>query len=249
MFVNLPFVPETQDTVDRWHSRLRGGLAYSDEKIAALNIDVNYHITENLTPEYLGFDDNTGFYPCRLSHSYNQASLSDGYEILSYFEFLPVVLTERMLEQDYEEPVFLEGGRYSDSHEVYSVKSEIMHKTYGFVLNIEHFMSLIGEQLRASKRQFAVSFHKRDYHENIFDKNGRLHHPDHEKVKLTEKDTLISFHIFELVDTKSYQLPQEDKLAFMCAMFQTENAEDAKAMNEQVHNEAFINSLNLERNT
>lgn len=246
MLVNFPFIPESQETVDLWFSNLREG-NISEEEIAKMDLNVNYHMPKNLTTKQSELADNTGIYHPRLLHSYQSGSLKPGYSIDAYFNFLPVVLSENKIDhEDYCEPVLRSEGKYEEDQDVYTVQKEIMMSTYGFVLNTADFMNLIGEQLKSSKRKFCVCFHSVDYHSDIFHKSGRLYHADHSTVKLTKDDRLISFHIFELLDENDYIMKREFKLPFMSEVFNannTDNFDKSMELIENVHNKTFIQEL------
>lgn len=247
MLVNFPFIPETEETVTQWYSNLRKSKV-SEEEITKMELNVNYHIPDNLTTEHSGLIDNTGLYYPKLLHSYQSVSLEPGYKIDSYFSFLPVLLIENKIDHDTEycEPVELPEGRYQEQEDVYKVQEELLMSTYGFVLSIDDFMNLIGEQLKQSKREFAVAFYWVDYHEEVFHKSGRLYHPDHSAVKLNKENKLISFHIFELLNKQDREIKRTQKLPFMGYVFSLE-IDEAKKVIDNIHDEVFINSLNLDR--
>ena len=233
MIVNFPFVPEPEGSVEKWLKRAVE-IDLKPEMIDRLNLrTLNRYIPNNLTRDITGFDDNTGLYSGRLDNDYQRVKMEDGYSILAYrFGIhIPVVAKE-----------FRKKDEYSDEKAEHC--EEPLYKSYGYVLSFDHFMEIIGKQLKKSKRKFCVSFSGRKFHDSIFDRSGRLYHPDHTKLDLKENDKIYHFNIFELIeDGKDFIIEDhEDTLAFQSNLFFATDSEHYFEMTDNFRIQSHVES-------
>jgi hypothetical protein len=236
MLINFPFIPETDETVALWKTRIKKR-NLSEKDLESVNFSKDKYIAPNLTKDDTGLDDNTGLYHPVFNIHHNSVSLEDGFVIESFPEFTPVTVTERRIDQD------------ADEDDVYSEQSDRLWKTYGYVLSINDFMELIGKQLQKSKRKFAVAFALRKIHDNIFHKNGRLHHPNHENVNLIDDEDIISFHIYELLHKENdFILNHDNEWGFMCYLNRLDTEQDTFNATENYRDKSVMSKLDFNIN-
>lgn len=228
MLINFPFLPETEESVQKWIKNLKEHNV-PDQEIEDMNLNVNYYIPDQLTEEDSGRKDNTGLYTGHLLNNYQGVSLEEGYYIEPLPDFVPVIVTENSIDEDATE-------------EVYKFQSSPLYRSFGYVVSVEDFMMLIGDQLHESNRKFCVCFYLCDYHEDMFEKNGQLHCSDFAVLEMPEK--LISFNIFELLDKDSFVLEQEKRLGFFSKMINTD-LDTFKNLSDHYRNRDFMESLDL----
>ena len=231
MLVNPPFLPEPESRISEWVTNLKEA-NYSDEKIADMKLNTRYFIPDLLTPEQAGQDDTTGLYNPKLDYHYQSVSLEPGYSLEGDTEFLPVMVEEIPLYDDEED----------EEHN--ALRKERLYKTYGFVLSVADFMTLIGEQLRFSNRKFCVAFGLREYHDEIYHKSGRLYHPDHNQVKLKEGDDILCFHIYELLDENDHDMSRDLNWPFFCHLNKLDENEAIQCI-DNLRDKSFMDTLGL----
>lgn len=234
MLINFPFVPETQETLNQWRERAKE-IGLSEEDFIKGRFDrADRYIPENLTSEESNLEDTSGLYAGSLAFHYQSVSLEEGFEIEGYPDFLPVSLKEKRIDDD------------ADEDNVYTLQESLLYDSYGWVLSIDDFMTLIGKQLKDSKREFAVCFYASEYHDNLFYKSGRLYHPDHSAYELSEGQLVVSFHVFELLSKDSFVTNHDEKMSVMSAMFNSESYPEAKDIADNLREKEFVTNIYLE---
>lgn len=231
MLINPHFLPVPQLTVDTWKNNLRAA-NYTEEKIENMNLTVDYYVPKQLTKEITGLDDNTGLFDPKLSYAIHNILLPSGYQLIRFPQLIPVMVCEKMREEDYMTD---EDG----------LNRNLLHDSYGFVLSISDFMSLIGNQLKAASRKFCVSFSLATYHDGIYRKNGRIYHKDHREISLKDGDKILSFLILELLDEGDYQNPSDLDFPLLNHVFRLGSYPEKIAASDKIRSKEFIESLEL----
>jgi len=221
MLVNIPFIASTEEELKKCKDKL---LAVRGEAGEDLEIfDFQNKVPQHCSESFLGFEDSTGLYDCRLRSRSVYYSVDPQFELLSYTTNfpLPVKLVENI-------PTFYDGE--------FEKQEDLLWKRYGFTRSVEDFMTLIGNQLKESKRKFAIILSEVEYYDTLFNKNGRIYHTDHSSFDLKEGDKLINFSIYELKEKSEYTVPNEEKMTALAIVIQSEDFKEKIDFLENINN-------------